>query len=169
MIVCETERLIIKHFQLSDAEFIVKQLNEESFIKSIADKQVRTIEDAKNYLKSGPIASYQRLGYGLNIVLLKQNSAPIGMCGLIKRDELMHPDIGYAFLPEYWGEGYAIEASKGVLNNAINSLHLKAILGITHPDNKSSNKLLTRLGFSQTGFLELYGSDNNLYEYKVNN
>jgi RimJ/RimL family protein N-acetyltransferase len=168
MIVCETERLIIQHFQLSDAEYIVKQLNEESFIKFIADKQVRTIEDAENYLNNGPMASYQNFGFGLNLVLLKKNSAPIGICGLVKRDELEHPDIGYAFLPEYWGEGYAIEASKEVLTNAVNTLNLKKILGITHPDNKSSNKILTRLGFTQTGSVELYDLSNNLYEYKVN-
>lgn len=168
MIVCETERLIIRHFELSDAKYILAQLNEASFIQSIADKQVRSIEDAQNYLIKGPIASYQKFGFGLNIILLKQNGMPIGMCGLVTRSELEHPDIGYAFLPNYWGKGYATEASKAVLDDAITKHKLKTILGVTFPENQSSNSLLSRIGFNQTGSVELYGSINNLYMYQTN-
>jgi len=166
MIVCETKRLVIQHFKLSDSEYILKQLNEESFIQSIADKQVRNLDDAKKHLTDGPIASYNRFGFGLNIVLLKESGIPIGMCGLLKRDELKHPDIGYAFLPEHWGNGYAFEASEAVLNNAIKVLRLKTVLGITLPENQPSNALLYRLGFVLNGTQELYGSNNNLYKYQ---
>ncbi len=166
MIVCETKRLVIKHFELSDAEYLLNQLNEESFIRYIADKQVRNLNDAEKYLKNGPMASYHTFGFGLNIVVLKESAVPIGMCGLLKRDELNNPDLGYAFLPEFWGNGYALEASKAILNNALETHGLNIVLGITLADNHSSNALLTRLGFSQNGTIELYGSENNLYEYK---
>lgn len=168
MIVCETERLIIQHFELSDAEYVLKQLNEESFIRFIADKQVRNIVDAQKYLRYGPMTSYQKYGFGLNIVLLKQSGVQIGMCGLVKRDELEHPDLGYAFLPDYWGKGYAIEASEAVLSDAALTHGLQVILGVTLPDNQASNYLLTRIGFTQNGSIELYGSDNNLYKYQPN-
>ena len=168
MIVCQTERLIIRHFELSDAEYVLKQLNEESFIQFIADKQVRNLIDAENYLKDGPMASYQTFGFGLNIVLLRQNNVQIGMCGLVNRDELEHPDLGFAFLPEFWGKGYAMEASKAILNNAINIHKQIAVLGVTLPDNQTSNCLLTRLGFFQNGTVDLYGSENNFYEYRPN-
>ncbi len=166
MIVCETTRLVIRHFELRDAAYVLAQLNEASFIQFIADKQVRSIIDAEKYLKDGPMASYDKFGFGLNIVLLKHSGAPIGMCGLLKRTELEYPDLGYALLPKYWGKGYATEASKAILNNAINIHKKNVVLGVTLANNQTSNCLLTRLGFTQNGIIELYGSENNLYEYR---
>lgn len=118
---------------------------------------------------NGPIASYQENGFGLNIVLLKQNGMAIGMCGLVTRDELEHPDLGYAFLPCYWGKGYATEANKAIVDNAVTSLKLKTILGVTFPDNQSSNNLLSRIGFNRVGSVVLYGAINNLYRYQIIN
>jgi len=168
MIICETKRLIIRHFDLSDAEYVLKQLNEASFIRFIADKQVRNIIDAEKYLKDGPMASYHKFGFGLNMVLLKSSGVPIGMCGLLKRAELEHPDLGYAFLPKFWGKGYASEASEAILINAANIHRQNVVLAVTLPDNQTSNCLLTRIGFTQKGTVELYGSENNLYEYRPN-
>jgi RimJ/RimL family protein N-acetyltransferase len=135
-------------------------------MQSIADKQVRDIEGAENYLKNGPLASYREFGFGLNIVQLKDSCIPIGMCGLIKREVLDHPDLGYAFLPEYWGKGYAIEASEQVLNDGINSHQLEVVFGVTRPTNQASNKLLLKLGFKLQGTVKLYNLRNNLYEYR---
>lgn len=165
MIICQTKRLIIRHFELTDTEYVLKQLNDEAFIRYIADKRVRTVTDAQNYLENGPIASYKRYGFGLNAITLKESGTVVGMCGLVKRDELDIPDLGYAFLPEYWGRGYAFEASKAVLEDAISTHHMKAILGVTLPDNVASNKLLVKLGFVSNQVIELYGSENNLYRY----
>jgi RimJ/RimL family protein N-acetyltransferase len=161
----ETERLVIRSFSFDDASFIVQLLNEKSFIRCIGDKKVRTIADAINYLAEGPISSYQTHGFGLNLVQLKQTGTPIGMCGLIKRDVLDYPDLGYAFLPEFWGKGYAKEACDCILNiDAVNSC-LKTILAITLPDNLSSNDLLKKVGFTLKGTMDFCGSQNNLYEY----
>jgi len=167
MIVCETKRLIIRHFELSDVEYVLQQLNEASFIQFIADKQVRNTVDAENYLKNGPLTSYHEFGFGLNIVLLKSSGVPVGMCGLLKRVELASPDIGYAFLPEFWGQGFATEASKAILHNAVQVHNQHTVLAVTAPDNHASNCLLTRIGFTQHGSIELYGSENNLYKYKA--
>jgi RimJ/RimL family protein N-acetyltransferase len=168
MIVCETERLIIRHFELNDADYVLKQLNEESFIQFIADKNVRNLIDAKKYLQEGPLSSYKTHGFGLNIVLLRQSNTAIGMCGLVKRDGLEHPDLGFAFLPDFWGKGYAMEANKAILNDAVMTHNLKIILGITLPENSASNCLLTRLGFEPSGSINLYGSEDNLYQYQPN-
>lgn len=169
MIVCESERLIVRHFTLADSEFIVALLNEESFIRYIADKQVRNIADAENYLTVGPMASYEKFGFGLNLVMLKATNTPIGMCGLLKRDELSNPDLGYAFLPSYCGQGYALEAANAVLKEGVNTHSLGLVLAVTLPDNLNSNRLLQRAGFIQNGIVNLYGSENNLYEYSVMN
>ena len=93
-IVCESESVVIRHFDLADAEFIIELLNSEAFIRYIADKNVRSIDDAHHYLQTGPMASYQRFGFGLNMVVLKATNTPIGMCGLLQRDELPNPDLG---------------------------------------------------------------------------
>jgi len=166
MIVCETKHLVIRHFELSDAEYVLKQLNEASFIQFIADKQVRNIADAEKYLTDGPMASYHKFGFGLNMVLLKSSGVPIGMCGLVKRAELEHPDLGYAFLPTYWGKGYASESGEAILINAANIHKQSVVLAVTLPNNHASNCLLKRIGFTQKGIVKLYGSENNFYEYR---
>jgi len=167
MIVCESERLIVRHFTLDDSEFIIELLNQESFIRYIADKNVRTIADAENYLLAGPMASYKQFGFGLSLVALKATNTPIGMCGLLKRDELQHPDLGYAFLPDFCGQGYALEAAKSVLNVGMVAHSLDTILAVTLPNNHNSNRLLQNAGFTQSGTIDLYDSENNLYEYRL--
>lgn len=165
--VCETERLTIRQLNTDDVEFVVRLLNEESFIRYIADKQVRTTDDAVNYLRNGPISSYNNYGFGLNLVLLKGSNVPIGMCGLLKRDELDYPDLGYAFLPEFWGKGYAREAAVSVLREEMARYSLDVVQAVTLPDNLSSNELLKKVGFTLKGSMALYGLQNNLYEYGV--
>ncbi|MBA5764201.1 GNAT family N-acetyltransferase [Vibrio sp. 404] len=166
-VVCETERLIVRHFALSDAEFIVRLLNQQSFIRYIADKNVRTKKDAINYLNQGPMASYAKYGFGLSLVMLKECHTPIGMCGVLKRDELEHPDLGYAFLDEFAGKGYASEAAAKTLTSTMKQSALDTVLAVTLLDNARSNKLLNTVGFSLQGTIELYGSLNNLYQYQT--
>lgn len=164
--VSDTERLTLRHFAHVDADFIVRLLNEPSFIRHIADKQVRTREEAVRYLDRGPMASYRTHGFGLNLVQLKGEGTPIGMCGLVKRDELERPDLGYAFLPEFCGQGYAFEAATAVLEQGMIAHALESVLAVTLPDNARSNRLLRALGFRARGSVWLYVARNNLYEYR---
>jgi RimJ/RimL family protein N-acetyltransferase len=147
MIVPKTERLLLRQFTVGDAQFILTLLNEPSFLRYIGDKQVRNLEDAEAYILNGPIASYEKHGFGLLLVELKETHTPIGMCGLLKRDELPDADIGFAFLPSYWNKGFAFEAAAAVLQDARERLRLERILAITSLDNEASIKLLQRLGF----------------------
>jgi RimJ/RimL family protein N-acetyltransferase len=144
--VLQTERLILRRYVESDAAFILELLNEPSWIRFIGDKNVRTVEDARNYLVKGPMAMYDRVGFGLWHVALKAGGEPIGMCGLIKRDTLEDVDIGFAFLPRYWGKGYAFEAAEATMNYGRDVLKLTRIVAITDPGNESSIKLIERIG-----------------------
>jgi len=99
MIVLETDRLLLRHFTPEDAPFILRLLNEPSFLHNIGDKGVRTLEQAAGYLLEGPIRNYKALGFGVYLVALRESLEPIGMCGLLKRDQFEDVDIGYAFLP----------------------------------------------------------------------
>jgi RimJ/RimL family protein N-acetyltransferase len=139
----ETQRLFLRPMAVDDAPFILTLLNEPSFLRYIGDKQVRTLEDARQYILNGPVASYERHGFGLLLVELKDTQTPIGMCGLLKREELPDPDIGFALLPDFWNKGFAFEAASAVLADAPHR-----ILAITSLDNDASINLLERLGFS---------------------
>src|SRR5580765_5486715 len=130
MKVLETDRLILRHLTTDDAAFILELVNEPSFIRYIGDKQVRTLEDARRYVLDGPVKSYETYGFGLNLVELKSEAKPIGICGILKRDTLPDPDIGFAFLPAYWNQGYAFEAADAVMKHARSALNLDAILAI---------------------------------------
>jgi len=146
MKVLETDRLILRRFSAGDAEFILELLNDPSFIRFIGDKGVRTLDDARNYILNGPVASYEKFGYGLYATEIKDGNISIGMCGILKRDTLPDPDIGFAFLPRYWNRGYAFEAAAGVMKYARDVLGIDQMLAITTPDNEASGRLLEKIG-----------------------
>ena len=91
--VLDTERLSLRRLGAADAEFIVELLNQPSFIANIGDRGVRTADDARRYIEDGPVASYERFGFGLFLVELKSTGEPIGICGLLKRDTLDDVDV----------------------------------------------------------------------------
>jgi len=147
MTVLETERLFLRRLTMDDAQFILALVNEPSFLRYIGDKKVRNLEDARQYILNGPVASYERNDFGLYLLELRDSRTPIGMCGLVKREELPHPDIGFALLPDFCSKGFAFEASAAVLQDARERLRLQRLLAITTTDNEASIKLLQRLGF----------------------
>jgi RimJ/RimL family protein N-acetyltransferase len=142
-----TARLQLHRLDSGDAPFILRLLNEPSWLRNIGDKGVRTPAEAQRYIETGPVAMYARLGFGLYQVRLTNSDEPIGMCGLLKRETLEDVDLGFAFFPEFWGKGYAREAAAGVLSYARHTLGLGRILAITTPDNDPSRRLLEKLGF----------------------
>jgi RimJ/RimL family protein N-acetyltransferase len=143
----ESERLLLRPLTLEDGEFILQLLNSDGFIKYIGDRNVKTIGHANSYLLSGPLKSYETNGFGLSLVELKTGRTPIGMSGFLKRDYLDHPDIGFAFLPDYTGKGYAYEIVKEIIHYGLHRLQMERILAIVLPENSSSIKLLERVGF----------------------
>jgi len=155
MTVLETERLSLRRVTVDDAEFILTLLNTPSFLRYIGDKKVRNLEDARQYILTGPVASYERYGFGLLLVELKESQMPIGMCGILKREELPDPDIGFALLPDFWSKGFAFEAAAAVLQDARERLRVQRILAITIMDNEASIGLLQRLGFRFDGLTKL--------------
>jgi len=144
--ILETDRLALREFNENDADFIVNLVNSEGWLKYIGDKNIKSTDQARGYLVNGPLKSYTDNGFGLSLVELKKDKSPIGMCGIINRDSLEHPDIGFAFLPGYSGQGYGYEISKRTLQYAIDDLKLTKIVAITVPENIASIKLLEKLG-----------------------
>ena len=169
-ITLHTPRLTLRELQMSDAEFVLELLNEPSFKKFIGDKRVRNIAEAELYIANGPGASYARHDFGLLLVHLRDAVAtPIGICGLLQRDTLAHPDIGFAYLPAFWGCGYGFEAASAVLQDARERLRLEQLLGLTSPENVASIRLLEKLGlhFERVIHLTAYDSGTNLFSMSL--
>lgn len=146
---------MIRPFVLEDAPFILRLLNEPSFITQIADRGVRTLADAERYLRDGPMASQARHGHALWHVRLAATDTPIGMAGLLKRDTLDCPDLGYALLPEHVGQGLAREATEAVMDYGRTTLGLRRLAAIVNATNPRSIRLLEHLGFVLEGPMAL--------------
>lgn len=146
MTILETERLVLRQFTLDDAQFMLDLLNTPTWLRFIGDRGVRTLEDAENYLKNGSIKSYEINGFGFYAVIEKTTQLPIGMCGLIKRDNLDDIDIGFAFMPDLIGNGFGYESAKATLDYSINQLKIKRLIAIVNPDNEASIALIKKIG-----------------------
>lgn len=156
--IIETSRLVLRKLDISDASFIVELLNTPGWLRFIGDRNVKAIADAEGYILNGPVKSYNTNGFGLYIVTLKDGT-PVGMCGLIKRDALEHVDVGFAFMPQYTGKGYAFEATEATLGYARNELGLTTILAITTQDNVQSINLLKKVGLRFERLFQMPGDD----------
>jgi RimJ/RimL family protein N-acetyltransferase len=161
--ILETERLRLRRFTLDDSGFILALLNSAGWLRFIGDRNVRTVEEARQYLENGPLKSYATNGYGLSLVEKKDDGEAIGMCGFLKRDTLDSPDIGFAFLPDFTGKGYALEIADAVLKHAKEKLGLSEIAAITLPDNVRSIRLLEKIGLTYQQKISFAGNELVLY------
>jgi RimJ/RimL family protein N-acetyltransferase len=144
--VLETDRLILRLITTDDAEFVFELVNDPAWLRFIGDRGVRTLDDARDYIRKGPVDSYSRLGFGLYAVELKEGGSPIGICGLVKRDFLEDVDIGFALLPAFRGKGYAREAARATMSYAREVVGLDRIVAITSRDNDASARVLEEIG-----------------------
>lgn len=165
-LIATTERLVIRKLTENDAAFILELLNMPSWLQFIGDRNVRTLDDARNYIIDKYLPSYKQK-HGLYCVALKDSLVPIGTCGLMQRDNFDHPDIGFAYLPEYEGKGYAKEAALSMLEQA-KKFEYNRLLAITTKDNIKSIRLLEKLGFSFEKHTSVPNDDVELMLFSVN-
>ena len=165
MKVLETERLILRRITTDDAEIILEVLNEPSFIRFVADRQVRTPAQAAEFIAAKLLPSYAEFGFGFYLVELKKSRTPVGICGLIKRETLDDVDVGFSILERYWRNGYAYEAAQAVMDYGKRVLGIPRIIGVTAPDNEISARLLEKLGlrFEKMIHLPGYGLESKLF------
>jgi RimJ/RimL family protein N-acetyltransferase len=154
-----TDRLRLRWFSETDAPFIYRLLNEPSWIHNIGNRQIHTTDDAAAYIRARLLNSYWRHGFGFWAVERAADGELIGMCGLTQRDSLPAPDVGYALLPAYWGQGYAREAAAACLRYGQQVLGLDTIMAITAPHNHASMALLAAIGLKPGVPPELAGDE----------
>lgn len=167
MALLSSPRLSFHLLTKADAALMLRLLNEPSFINNIADRGVRTLEQAEKYLIDGPLAMYRQHGFGMYRVTRLADGLDIGLCGLVYRDYLGKPDVGYAFFPEFAGQGYASEAAAAIFAYGKNVLQLSEIVGIVAPHNIASQKVLQKLGLQKQGQLQVPGEDKKVDYYAL--
>jgi RimJ/RimL family protein N-acetyltransferase len=139
----QTKRLLLRTLTTADAAFIFELVNTAAWIKFIGERNVKNLDDAGNYIQKiigNPGVEYR-------VVTLQNRETAVGIITLIKRNYLEHHDIGFAFLPEFAGQGYAFEAANAVLTNLLKLKEHTTILATTLSENISSIQLLKKLGF----------------------
>jgi len=167
MNVLETGRLDLRQFGPEDAGFILRLVTDPSWRRYIGDRGVCTLEDAARYIDEKLVDQYRRFGFGLYCVVRRTDGCPLGMCGLVKRDTLADVDLGFAFLPEHRGRGYALESASAVIAWARQTLGLGRLVAITSPDNQAAQRLLARLGFRAAGNVRPAPDDTGLRLFEL--
>ncbi len=163
----ETERLRLRPMNARDAAFLREVLNEPAFIRNIGDRGVRTVEQAVIYLRERILAQYESYGFGMLLVELKESAQPVGICGLIKRDNLEDIDVGFSLLERFWSRGYAAEAATTVVNEAMGVRQLSRLVAIVAPHNAASVRLLEKLGFQLEKKIRLTPDDDDLLLFAI--
>jgi len=157
--IIETTRLQLRELITDDAEFILGLVNEPSFLANIGDKGVMTLDDARDFILDGPWRRGQKPGYGQFMVELKPDGIPIGVCGLLYRERLDLTDVGCAFLPAYWRQGFAYEAAAAVMEYGRTTLGVEKIVGLTSEENLASIGLLEKFGMTFQGIVKMSDDD----------
>lgn len=159
MVVLETERLSLREVELADARFMLELLNSPGFLENIGDRGVRDEDQARAYIEERVLGSYRDHGFGMWLAVQKADGAPVGLAGLVRREGLETPDVGYAFIQKVWGRGYAQEAAAAVLAHAQGPMGIPKLAAITTPENFASMAVLRKIGFTYQGMIQLPGID----------
>lgn len=163
--ILETRRLLVREFSLDDDAFIFRLMTDPSWIQFIGDRGFTEVADARSYLAGKLIPAYVDFGFGFYLVAEKHKETPLGICGFVKRDFLEHADLGFAFLPEFWRQGFAFESAEACLSHGRQVLGFDEVLAITSINNEASGQLLRKLGFERAGTIQEDDDDEELFLY----
>lgn len=163
----ETERLFLRPMDTSDAAFLVEVMNTPKWLKFIGDRNVHTEEDGEQYITERVLSQQERLGFSNFTAIRKSDGVKIGVCGLYDRAGLEGIDIGFAFLPEYEGQGYGFEAASAVKDAAVNHFKLEKLSAITSLENVASQRLLEKIGLKRVGTMVLPGETEEVLYFEL--
>lgn len=163
----QTPRLCLRRVTLDDADLMLAVWTDPAFVSNVGDRGIKTIDEAQDAMRDGAFKLYADYGYGPYAMVTKSRGEKIGICGLFKRDNLDHPDIGFAVLPDFCGQGYAGEAASAVLSHARDDLELAALTAIVSPGNAPSIGLIEKLGLTFAGMITMPGDDEEICLYSM--
>lgn len=162
----ETERTLIAPIGLEDAPFVVALVNSPDWLRYIGDRRVSDTEDARRYLEDGFLESARVNGFGYYVIRRAIDGVPMGICGFLNKPTLEYPDLGFALLPEYYGQGFAFEACRAVLDHGIRAFDFRVLDAVTVTDNVPSMRLLEKLEFQRLGIMTDGASELQLARYQ---
>ena len=165
--VLDTARLELRWLTRDDAPMMLAVWNDPAFIRYVGDRGVRTVDQARAALDAGVLKLYADYGYGPFRVRRREDGADLGICGLFRREGLDEPDIGFAILPDYCGQGFAFEAAVAVLDHARDALKLPRVTAIVSPQNEPSICLLEKLGLRFDGPIRMPNEDHDISLYRI--
>ena len=165
--VLNTERLELRWLTLADTPMMLAVWNDPAFVRFVADRGIRSLEQARAAVEAGPLRLYAEYGYGPFRVRRRADGMDMGICGLFRRDGLEEPDIGFAILPDFCGKGYGFEASAAVLAHARDALGLPCVTAIVSPHNDASIGLLEKLGMRYERPIRMPGDDHDVRLYRI--
>ena len=165
-IFAETQRTTIEKITLSDAPFFLTLVNSPGWLQFIGDRNINNEDDARRYLENGFLRSYEQNRFGYYIIIKKETQEPIGTCGFLKKPSLENPDFGFAFLPDYSGQGYAFESCQAALEFGIQAFNFDVLDAVTMPNNERSILLLQRLGFRRVRQVKTDPADDELVLFR---
>ncbi len=164
----ETERTNIRKLTLDDAPFILALVNSPGWLQYIGDRNIHDRQTAETYLATRYIKLYQHTGFSYYLAETKADK-PLGICGFLQRPDLDHVDLGFAFAPDYHGQGFGFEVGRAVLDYGISHFGFKIVDAVTSVENPPSIGLLQKLGFQAHGFIEYpQHSRSRLFRYQAN-
>ena len=163
----ETERLRLRPVTVDDTELMLAVWNDPAFIRNVADRGIRTVEQAQEAIKSGAQKLFEDYGYGPYCISLKTDGTMVGICGLFKRENLDDPDIGFGVLPDYCGNGYAGEAAAAVVNFAHDEFGIAVLTAIVSPTNTPSIGLIKKLGLTFDQMITMPGDEDAICLYSM--
>ncbi len=156
-LLCESDRLFLRELEITDAAFVLELVNEPAFIEFISDKKIRTIDQARTFVRNGPWTNQDRDGFGQYAIQTKICGTTVGVCGLLERKDHGLIDVGFALLARHWGNGYALEAARAVCAYGRKELRLEQIGGVVSPGNHASIRILEKLGMKANREIMLGG------------
>lgn len=141
-----TPRLTLTPMSLNDAPFVHELVNSRAYIENIGKRDVRTVEDAEQYIQEKMVDHFTKHGYGNFLMTRREDGVKVGCVSLYNRDDVEGVDIGFALMSPYFRMGYAYEGASFLRDYAFDQLDLETICAFTSKDNIASQGLIEKLG-----------------------
>jgi ribosomal-protein-alanine N-acetyltransferase len=142
----QTERLFLRPFTLEDAEEYFPLVSLPEVLRHTGEQPLTSLDEVRALLLARPLHDYAVYGFGRMACIEKSSGRLVGFCGLKYLEDLQEVDVGYRFLPDSWGKGYATESARALMHDGVRAHRIKRIIGLVEPDNDASAHVLKKLG-----------------------
>jgi [ribosomal protein S5]-alanine N-acetyltransferase len=160
--VLETSRLILRAFEPEDVPVLHRIMNGPDVLRYFPPGGPPSYERVERGVTRF-LQHWQTRGYGLWAVVEHASGALIGRSGLAFVEELQAVEIDFLFGNLYWGKGYASEAGRAVLDWGLAQHVFERLIGIVHPENTASRRVLEKLGLACQERREMWGMECLIY------